>query len=63
VSVEYFVDLGRGAYREVAASNRAGYAALFAQLQGGYRELVRTLSAMRGETAGAWWQLPAAGRA
>lgn len=63
VSVEYFVDLGRGAWREVAESNRAGYAALFAQLQGSYRELVRTLSAMRGATTEAWWQLPVAGRA
>jgi hypothetical protein len=65
VSVDYFIDLGRGAWREVAASNRAGYAALFAQLQDGYRELVRTLSTMRGATAGNqdWWQLPVAGRA
>jgi hypothetical protein len=63
VSVDYFVDLGRGAWREVAASNRAGYAALFAQLQDGYRELVRTLAAMRGGSVEAWWQLPVAGRA
>jgi hypothetical protein len=63
VSVDYFVDLGRGAWREVAACNRAGYAALFAQLQEGYRGLVRTLEAMRGAPAGDWWRLPAAGRA
>jgi hypothetical protein len=66
VRVEYFIDIGRGAYREVAALNRAGYAALFAQLQAGYRALVDTLSSLRGGRppgADAWWQAPTAGRA
>src|SRR5690606_1348997 len=49
VSVDYFVDLGRGAYREVAEASRAAYAALFDQLAEGYRELVEVLRGLRGE--------------
>lgn len=52
VSLEYFVDLGRGAYQGVAESGRNAYEALFAQLAAGYRDLVRILQAMR-EGAGA----------
>jgi hypothetical protein len=48
VGIEYFVDLGRGAYLEVADASRNAYAALFEQLARSYRELVRTLRAMRG---------------
>ncbi|HBK45325.1 MAG TPA: hypothetical protein DDZ67_02580 [Xanthomonadaceae bacterium] len=47
VGVDYFVELGRGAYREVAEHGRSGTAALFAQLADSYRELVRTLAALR----------------
>lgn len=48
VSVDYFVDLGRGAYLGVAEASRAAYAELFAQLAAAYRDLVRALAAMRG---------------
>lgn len=48
VGIEYFVDLGRGAYFEVADASRNAYAALFEQLARSYRELVRTLRAIRG---------------
>ena len=47
VQADYFVELGRGAYREVAEASRNAYAALFEQLARSYRELVRTLRAMR----------------
>ena len=47
VGVDYFIDLGRGAYLEVAQASRDAYAALFEQLARSYRELVRTLRAMR----------------
>ncbi|MCC4599037.1 hypothetical protein [Xanthomonas melonis] len=46
LSVEYFIDLGRGAYSEVA-DTRCSDAGLFAQLADGYRELVQTLAALR----------------
>lgn len=36
-SVDCFVELGRGAYREVAEASRGAYAALFGQLAEGYR--------------------------
>ena len=49
VSLDYFVDLGRGAYRDVAAASRDAYGDLFAQLAAGYRELVRVLHAIRGD--------------
>ena len=48
VSIDYFVDLGRGAYAEVAEASRNAYAALFEQLARSYRELVQTLRALRG---------------
>lgn len=47
VGVEYFIDLGRGAYRDVADASRAGYAELFALLSRTYHGLVRTLQAVR----------------
>lgn len=47
VDVDYFVELGRGAYRGVADASRAGYAALFAQLAETYRDLVQTLQGIR----------------
>ncbi|MFO3705583.1 hypothetical protein ACI6Q5_11465 [Xanthomonas codiaei] len=46
LSVDYFIDLGRGAYSEVA-DTRCSDAGLFAQLAGSYRELVRILAALR----------------
>ncbi|RRN56333.1 hypothetical protein EIM48_07290 [Pseudoxanthomonas sp. SGNA-20] len=49
VSVDYFVELGRGAYRGVAEASRAAYGALFGQLAEGYRELVQVLRGLRGE--------------
>lgn len=48
VGADYFIDLGRGAYFEVAGASRNAYAALFEQLARGYRELVCTLRAVRG---------------
>lgn len=53
VSVDYFVDLGRGAYQGVAEAGRDAYADLFASLAGRYRELVAVLRAVRGSPAGA----------
>ena len=48
VGSDYFIDLGRGAYFEVADASRNAYATLFEQLACSYRELVRTLRALRG---------------
>jgi len=45
---DYFIELGRGAYFEVADASRNAYATLFEQLACSYRELVRTLRALRG---------------
>lgn len=47
VSVGYYVDIGRAAYQGVADAGRRATAALYEQLAASYRELVRTLSAMR----------------
>ncbi|MGN6229090.1 MAG: hypothetical protein ACTHNM_16825 [Dyella sp.] len=47
VSVGYYVDIGRAAYQGVADAGRRATAALYEQLAQSYRELVRTLSAMR----------------
>lgn len=47
VSADYFIDLGRGAYREVADCSRAAYAELFACLAETYRDLVRALRGLR----------------
>jgi len=47
VGIDYFIDLGRGAYFEVAQASRNAYAGLFEQLARSYRELVRTLRALR----------------
>jgi hypothetical protein len=48
VGSDYFIDLGRGAYFEVADASRNAYATLFEQLACSYHELVRTLRALRG---------------
>ena len=47
VQADYFIEMGRGAYLEVAEASRHAYATLFEQLARSYRELVRTLRAMR----------------
>ena len=47
VSVDYFVDLGRGAYQGVAEAGRDAYAELFARLADSYRELVAVLQGVR----------------
>jgi hypothetical protein len=47
VSVDYFISIGRSAYQGVADATRQTYAELYEQLARGYRELVRTLNAMR----------------
>ncbi|WP_202839359.1 hypothetical protein [Luteimonas saliphila] len=51
VGVEYFVDLGRGAYQGVADAGHDAYAELFARLAGTYHELVATLQAVRGQVS------------
>ncbi len=52
VQVDYFIELGRGAYRELAECGRSSTTALFAQLAEGYRELVGTLAGLRGSPHG-----------
>ena len=47
VSVNYFVDLGRTAYQELAALLEHGSAAMFAQLASGFVSLMDVLLAMR----------------
>ena len=59
VSVDYFIDLGRGAYQGVADAGRDAYAELFARLAEGYRQLVAVLRGVRGP-AGAAGILPPA---
>lgn len=49
VTVDYFIELGRSAYFGVAEAGRNAYAALFEQLARTYRDLVRTLRAVRSE--------------
>ena len=51
VGIDYFIDLGSGAYLEVAQASRNAYAALFEELARSYRELVRTLRALRSADA------------
>lgn len=51
VGVDYFVDLGRGAYQGVADAGRDAYADLFARLAVTYHELVATLQSVRGHAA------------
>lgn len=51
VSTDYFIDLGRGAYAEVADCGRSASAELFAQLAAGYAGLVAILRAMRARPA------------
>ncbi|WP_159016646.1 hypothetical protein [Cognatiluteimonas profundi] len=47
VQGDYFINLGRGAYFEVAQASRNAYATLFEQLAYSYQDLVRTLRALR----------------
>jgi len=47
VSVDYFIDIGRGAYQGAAEAARRAYASLYEQLARGYRDLVLTLGEMR----------------
>jgi len=47
VGVDYFIDLGRGAYQGVAEAGRDAYAGLFAHLADSYRELVTVLQGVR----------------
>lgn len=47
VSVDYFITIGCSAYQGVADAARQAYAALYEQLARSYRELVRTLNAVR----------------
>ena len=47
VGIDYFIDLGCGAYHEAAEASRNAYAALFEQLARSYRELVRILRCVR----------------
>ena len=47
VTVDYFVALGHSAYQGVADAARHASASLYAHLARGYRELVRTLAAIR----------------
>lgn len=51
VGVQYFVELGRGAYQEIADAGRATYAGLYVQLARRYRELVRIMAAIRVQAA------------
>ena len=53
VAVDYFVDLGRGAYQGVADAGRDAYAGLFAHLAASYRELVAVLRGLRGDARAA----------
>lgn len=47
VDVDYYVELGRGAYQGVADAGRDAYAELFASLAACYRELVTVLQRLR----------------
>jgi hypothetical protein len=51
VSVDYFTNLGCGAYHGVAESARDGYAALYAELAQAFGAMVRVLAALPGEGA------------
>lgn len=65
VSVDYFIDIGRGAYLDIAEAGRTAYAALFAQLAASYRELVAILRAVRDGREGPplpVWAMHASGR-
>lgn len=53
VSLDYFVDLGRGAYQGVADAGRDAYAGLFAHLAASYRELVAVVRGLRGDARAA----------
>ncbi|BBD79847.1 hypothetical protein [Aerosticca soli] len=47
VSVDYFIEIGRGAYQGVAEVTRQAYASLYGQLAQSYRDLVAVLNGMR----------------
>lgn len=49
VNADYFIDIGRSAYMDIADAGRTAYAALFGQLAQSYEELVRILRAFRPE--------------
>ncbi|HTL13912.1 MAG TPA: hypothetical protein VL251_02300 [Thermomonas sp.] len=61
VSVHYFMALGRGAYRDVAAGCRNAYAELFARLAAGYAGLVEVLRGLRADPLPALAALAPAG--
>jgi hypothetical protein len=48
VPVTYYIDLGRGAYRDLGDLLRAGIAELYAELAEGFENLVEVLLAARG---------------
>lgn len=48
VPVTYYIDLGRGAYRDLGDRLRAGIAELYAELADGFESLVEVLLAARG---------------
>ncbi len=49
VSDGYYVDIGRGAYGELAGDDRNALASLYHALAGGFHTLVRTLRAIRSD--------------
>jgi hypothetical protein len=53
VSLAYFIELGRGAYAQLAEDMRAGLAALYSQLAQEFDRLVRVLLAVRA-MSGEW---------
>lgn len=50
VTVDYFAELGRGAYMGIADAGRSAYSALFGQLAASFGDLVATLRAVRPES-------------
>lgn len=48
IPVSYYIDLGRGAYRDLGDRLRAGIAELYGQLAEGFENLVEVLLAARG---------------
>lgn len=53
VPVEYFIDLGSTAYRDLSDAMRAGFAELYGRLAETFEDLVRVLVAARGARAAA----------
>jgi len=52
VPLSYFIDLGSGAYRDLAQALRAGIAELYAQLAESFEDLARVLAAARADRDG-----------